>query len=293
MYHPQTAFVVLTTDCNRHDVCAHCFYNVQPDRLHAEQPDTKTVIELLKKLRLSGIGSVIFTGGEPALREDLPRLVKSAIDMSLQVLLLTNGLLLTEELVRQLEKAGLDTVIMSISRVGKKEADAAERIVASGKIDLSFIFCITKANFEMIRDVEIFAKLMNAGMIFQPAYIPEGHELEETLSLRKIHTFDLSKIYTMLLPWAKKSRNLPYLKMIYDYYSGESAGPPRCAVAGNALVVDADGSMYPCFHRRDLCCGSAFGDEFSTSMAALSSAYSELICAPCFGEHCISLYTGL
>jgi radical SAM protein with 4Fe4S-binding SPASM domain len=61
-----------------------------------------------------------FTGGEPLLREDLPRLVRYAVRLGLRTNLVTNGTLADPSLARDLFRAGLRTAQVSL------EAPAAE-----------------------------------------------------------------------------------------------------------------------------------------------------------------------
>ncbi len=55
-----------------------------------------------------------FTGGEPLLREDLPRLVRYAARIGLRTNLVTNGTLATPSLARDLHRAGLRTAQVSL-----------------------------------------------------------------------------------------------------------------------------------------------------------------------------------
>jgi len=58
--------------------------------------------------------TVSFTGGEPLLRNDLPRMISHAKGLGFRVNLITNGTLATESLVKKLVDAGLDSAQVSI-----------------------------------------------------------------------------------------------------------------------------------------------------------------------------------
>lgn len=62
---------------------------------------------LLKDLADYGVPVVLFSGGEPLVREDLAELVDYAADVGLRPVLSTNGTLLTPERARRLQEAGL------------------------------------------------------------------------------------------------------------------------------------------------------------------------------------------
>ena len=290
MYYPHTAFLVLTTQCNRRRVCEHCFYNMETDRLVSGVPSTSQVLDVLQRLRMAGISHVIFTGGEPTLRLDLPELVHAARDMGQTVLLLTNGTRMTPELAEQLEQAGLSAVSISIVEMDSTERRAVELLRYNTAMPVSLIFCFSKKTFKRIPDAVKFAAGHKTPLLIQPAYVPKGHRREKDLSMRRVDPFQWSEVYTMLRPWAKHAGCESYLKRMYNLYQGEPARPPRCVMSGHAVVIDADMHLLPCFHRRDLDCGSAPGSDFSLALANWNRAVPRILNAPCFGEHCLSLH---
>ncbi|MDO4976327.1 MAG: radical SAM protein [Eubacteriales bacterium] len=91
--------------CNQK--CIHCYAAGQ---VHAEEKELSTEEwkQVLVSLREAGIPQVTFTGGEPTMREDLVELVDAA--QWFMTRMNTNGILLTEELCKQLMEASLDSV---------------------------------------------------------------------------------------------------------------------------------------------------------------------------------------
>lgn len=61
-----------------------------------------------------GVLEIIFSGGEPLLREDMPGLVRFAHEKGLLTRLNTNGLLLTREYAAELKRAGVTQCAVSI-----------------------------------------------------------------------------------------------------------------------------------------------------------------------------------
>jgi pyrroloquinoline quinone biosynthesis protein E len=75
---------------------------------NCDELDTPKAIELIKTaIRQSRCRQFTFTGGEPALRDDLEELVSKAASMCDHVALITNGTLLPEERIKSLISAGV------------------------------------------------------------------------------------------------------------------------------------------------------------------------------------------
>jgi MoaA/NifB/PqqE/SkfB family radical SAM enzyme len=72
------------------------------------------VARTLDDLAALGCRKVHFSGGEPTLRPDLADIVAHARRLKMRVTLTTNGTLLTRELSKQLVRAGLNSVCVSI-----------------------------------------------------------------------------------------------------------------------------------------------------------------------------------
>jgi MoaA/NifB/PqqE/SkfB family radical SAM enzyme len=105
---PYRMDLALTYRCNND--CAHC-YNARP-RSFAEQ-DTAHWKLILDRVWEQGIPHVVFTGGEPTLRDDLPELVTHAEKLGQVSGLLSDGLRLADEVyLGKLLLAGLDHLMI-------------------------------------------------------------------------------------------------------------------------------------------------------------------------------------
>jgi len=111
---PMYAQVVVTDDCNL--ACAYC------DEYHAQAPlppldELQRRVDLLDRL---GVQVYDFLGGEPLLHPgivDLIRHAKSKRGGSNLATIITNGFLLKEEGVRELNAAGLDFMQVSVDSI--------------------------------------------------------------------------------------------------------------------------------------------------------------------------------
>jgi radical SAM protein with 4Fe4S-binding SPASM domain len=98
--------LALTYRCN--NACAHC-YNGRPR--HYPEISTSDWYQILDKLWEIGIPHVVFTGGEPTLRQDLAELVKYAETKGQITGLNTNGRKLSDEsYLQRLVESGLDHI---------------------------------------------------------------------------------------------------------------------------------------------------------------------------------------
>ena len=94
---PQFVIWLLTAKCNLS--CSHCYTDRFPgeDELTEEQ-----ALALVEDMARSGVKRIGFTGGEIFLRKDALRIVKRAFQLGIEVGLVSNGSLLTEEVARAL-----------------------------------------------------------------------------------------------------------------------------------------------------------------------------------------------
>ena len=107
---PYRMDIAITYRCNND--CSHC-YNARP----RDYPElgTKDWLRILDRLWKLGIPHVVFTGGEPTLREDLPELIAHAERNGQIAGLNTNGRRLSDpKYLEHLVNAGLDHVQITL-----------------------------------------------------------------------------------------------------------------------------------------------------------------------------------
>jgi radical SAM protein with 4Fe4S-binding SPASM domain len=107
---PYRMDLALTYRCNND--CAHC-YNARPRSF--PELETEAWKRILDRVWHNGIPHVVFTGGEPTLRSDLPELVAYAESLGLIAGLNTNGRRLADSTyLQKLVTAGLDHVQITV-----------------------------------------------------------------------------------------------------------------------------------------------------------------------------------
>jgi Fe-coproporphyrin III synthase len=93
--------------------CMHCYAHAvkQPREKELTTEEARGVID-----DLAGFGSpvILFSGGEPLMRPDLPDLAACAVDKGMRAVISTNGTLITGKKARDLKKIGLSYVGVSL-----------------------------------------------------------------------------------------------------------------------------------------------------------------------------------
>ncbi len=152
----------VTKRCNLS--CQHCYASAETGSAPGEL-STAEAKQLMDELADYGVPVILFSGGEPLVREDLLELVDYADDVGLRPVLSTNGTLITAERARELKAAGLKYAGISVDGLrerndrfrGKEGAfDAAIRgIEASIEAGLKtgLRYTITEANAEDLEGV--------------------------------------------------------------------------------------------------------------------------------------------
>ena len=117
---PYRMDLALTYRCN--NACSHCYNARERNFPELSTADWKKILDITWSL---GIPHVVFTGGEPTLREDLPELIAHAEGNGQITGLNTNGRRLKDSAyVQRLTDAGLDHVQITVESHDAKIHDA-------------------------------------------------------------------------------------------------------------------------------------------------------------------------
>lgn len=100
-----------TRRCNLR--CVHC-YSQSRDCEYSGEMTTGEGKRLIDSLAAFGAPVVLFSGGEPLLRRDLPELIRHATSCGLRAVISTNGTLITPEVAAELKEFNLSYVGVSL-----------------------------------------------------------------------------------------------------------------------------------------------------------------------------------
>lgn len=237
---PLTAVIELLTLCNFK--CEHCYIP------HRESAGFKTeaVKKLLRDLRDSGTLSVLFTGGEVFLRNDIFDIIAYARNLHMRVTILSNASLLDEEKVKRLSALCItefSTTIFSLDEdindsITGKKGSLKPILVNLQLLKLAGIKVRVKmpvmrknaCSYEMVRDYCIANKFE-----FMPTFAIcsklDGEDSAKDLRIDK----------TQLKRLVKKAEDDGVMA---TKSSIEKEKP--CASLFCAISIDCKGDVYPC-----------------------------------------------
>ncbi len=116
------ANIDLTNRCNLN--CDFCFANAQACG-YIYEPSFEQIVEMMKMLRSEKpvpAPAVQFSGGEPTMRDDLPKIIRTAKEIGFpQVQMATNGIKIAKDpsYLKELREAGLSTLYLHFDGITK------------------------------------------------------------------------------------------------------------------------------------------------------------------------------
>ena len=159
----------ITKRCNLR--CSHCYLNaseLEGGEGELSTHDAKKIIDEIALLNPQAM--LIFTGGEPLLRNDCLELTSYAAGKGLMVVIGTNGTLLDDSTVKEIIRCGVKGVGISLDSVGPAYHDkfrgltgAWERttggmdVLKKHGLDFQIQITVTKGNYSEIPDVIEYA----------------------------------------------------------------------------------------------------------------------------------------
>ncbi len=114
----------ITRKCNLK--CIHCYAHATEES-GFDELTTDEGKRLIDDLAAFGSPLILFSGGEPLVRKDLPELAEYAVSKGMRAVISTNGTLITKEMAQTLKRIGLSYVGISLD--GMEEVNDKFRAV--------------------------------------------------------------------------------------------------------------------------------------------------------------------
>ncbi len=220
---------------------------------------------ILHKAYDAGIPHILFTGGEPTLREDLPELLQTAEDLGLVTGLLSDGLKLADkDYLDKLLASGLDHLMMIFDPDNPKDWQVLEVVLPE---DLFTTVHLTLKNGSDLHPViERLAK-MGANAVSLSAADPKmAEQLQSLRDDAAVHQLEL--VWDIPVPYS--SNNPVSLELARDEDQSAPEG------AGKAwLYVEPDGDVLPAQGMYDQILGNMLTDDWEQIWSAEKDAQLE------------------
>ncbi len=101
----------ITRRCNLR--CVHCYAHAT-EKSRSNELTTEEGFRIIDDLAEFGVPVLLFSGGEPLVRKDLPELARYAVKKGMRAVISTNGTLITESMAKTLKEIGLSYVGISL-----------------------------------------------------------------------------------------------------------------------------------------------------------------------------------
>ncbi len=106
----------VTKSCNLH--CLHCYMDSENRKYEAEFT-TREAVKFIDELADYRVPVLLFSGGEPLMRQDIFHLLRYAGQKGLRATISTNGTLIDKPTARKIKEAGVGYVGVSIDGIGE------------------------------------------------------------------------------------------------------------------------------------------------------------------------------
>lgn len=254
---PTQADIFLTYHCNSRCSWCNCWQRPKQKELTFSE-----IEDILHQLKNFGIKLLYLSGGEPLLRPDLLAIIESAHRLGFDLLLVTNGILLNQQIASQLVKipglrinVSLDSLdpklyqkIRGVNTLNRVLTNLHEFRKAHPDYPLRITTTISAANLHQAEKVYRFCQKNR--FYFSPNPYFELGRFREKSSL---HNYDqiISQVIEYYQTVTKRVKGEPYLSgfpLVYQklivWLSGKMQEP--CGAGQELITVDHQGLVYAC-----------------------------------------------
>ncbi|MBF0300766.1 MAG: radical SAM protein [Oligoflexia bacterium] len=242
----------VTDHCNA--CCHYCDHRFRK----TEDLPTADMIKILNSLQLARIKMVMFSGGEPLLRQDLDQLVSLAKSLGMFVAVSTNGSLLKKriELMKQFNfiKISLDGDLDTHDGIRGSGSFAhvlsAIELCKSFKIPLRLSSVICNENALKLQPITDLARYYKVKVKFQPASnIHTRANVSDPLKLISLENF--KHAYQFLSGERKNNKYIVNSPRSLAYYNSAVANNNqlhvfKCRSTLLTTIISSDGFLSPC-----------------------------------------------
>jgi|AGTN01.1.fsa_nt_gi radical SAM additional 4Fe4S-binding domain len=260
---PENVEIHFTHRCNLK--CKHCFQASSPHDSISIQIESSYWRKIFQELEFYNVYNIVISGGEPLFYPEFNSLFKEIVNYRLRFNILTNGVLINDDIVDYLS---LPNVLLTISMDGhnSKTHDflrgkgAFEKLITSIKklrkrnANVTLSYTIHHRNYEFIEDFIEFTLSLGIKSIGFLTIDPIGRALENNnllFSSREINSIT-EKVNNLIIKY-KDQVEIEYTDPMALNAGNKKSDIISCSAGTNRIAIASNGFVYPCV--------MAFGEE--------------------------------
>lgn len=235
----------ITYKCNFN--CDHCYANTLEGARKGELMTVEEYKKTAAEAMALGATGFSFQGGEPLLRKDWMEVIAAFKPWENHITITTNGSLLTEENVKKMKKAGVDTVYFSIDSGDPEEHDKFRKHPKSFEKIMTAIELVKKHKMKIAINTTVSREnLYSEGFKKILDYSKKNKIMHETIYARPLGSWN-NKVELMLSPedikyYYELRKNYPFVVRDLD----NNYGKWGCPNVKEVLYITCYGDVCPC-----------------------------------------------
>ena len=250
---PLSVHLCITTRCQYR--CEHCGATVPDGHTELTKDEWIRVIGQLQDL---GVANIVFSGGEPLVRDDMEEII-GTVDERSTTLLFTNGKALTPQRAESLKRAGLFILAVSLDSPYPEQHNRIRRNPRAFEYAITAIRNAARAGLYTVVSSVVFRRDLNKenlvrlfelahdngaheARIHQP--IPQGKLRDPAQAEEIFHTDeDIARLYQIQFAANRANNGLPKVSS-FPY----TEGPCKFGCGAGLLhsYISATGDLWPC-----------------------------------------------
>lgn len=244
--------IEVTSRCN--EQCIHCYISHQDKNKNME---LSLSIDVMDQLYEMGAVSMTFSGGEPFLHQNFPEILDHARKRDFSINILTNGTVISEELIEQMKNLNINRIQVSLYSMDSSIHDSITQLPGShvktlqsiknlinNNIPVQVSCPIMKTNKNSYKNVAIWCKINRVRVLsdfilmaksdFNTINLINRLDIDETKSVIN-EIIEVEDEYRALLELEPKSMDIQ-----------KFANKPVCGIGVDNACISFDGFLYPC-----------------------------------------------